>query len=168
MQWVTLGRLGAPYGVRGWSHVESFTDPPQRLLEYPQWMLRLASGERISRHMEQGRPHGGHLVVKLKEVPGRDAAAALAGAAIEVQRDWLPPPAPREYYRADLEGYAVRNLEGATLGTVSHFVDAPAGAVLVARDSAGREHWILAQPRHLRRVDTAARVVEVDWPVDQD
>src|SRR4029077_15849724 len=44
--WVELGRLGAPYGVKGWVHVESYTDPPERLLEHREWVLRLSSGAR--------------------------------------------------------------------------------------------------------------------------
>ena len=28
MEWVELGRIGAPYGVKGWMHIDSFTDPP--------------------------------------------------------------------------------------------------------------------------------------------
>ncbi len=39
-----LGRIGAPFGVKGWLHVDSYTDPPEALLEYREWALRL--GER--------------------------------------------------------------------------------------------------------------------------
>jgi ribosomal 30S subunit maturation factor RimM len=60
----------------------------------------------------------------------------------------------------------VRNLEGADLGVVSHFVDAPTGAVMVTREAGGREHWVLAAPRHLLRVDLAASVIVVDWPAE--
>jgi len=61
---------------------------------------------------------------------------------------------------------SVRNLEGVPLGVVSHFVDAPAGAVMVVKEPDGREHWVLALPKHLRRVDIASRNVVVDWPVE--
>lgn len=163
---IELGRLGAPYGVKGWIHVDSYTDPPGRLLEYREWVLRLRSGERITRRLSAGRGHGEGLVAQLEGVSGRDGAAALVGAVIEVERSALPPPAEREYYRADLVGMSVRNLEGASLGVVSHFVDAPAGVVMVTRQADGREHWVLALPKHLRRVDLAARTVEVDWPAE--
>jgi 16S rRNA processing protein RimM len=163
---IDLGRLGAPYGIKGWIHVESYTDPPQRLLEYGEWVLRLASGERISRRLTAGRAHGKGLVAQLDGVAGRDGAAALTGAVIEVERAALPPTAEREYYRVDLVGMSVRNLEGVPLGVVSHFVDAPAGAVMVVKEPDGREHWVLALPKHLRRVDIASRSVVVDWPVE--
>jgi 16S rRNA processing protein RimM len=164
--WVEMGRIGAPYGVKGWVHVDSHTDPPQRLLEYREWVLRLASGERSRRRVLAGRTHARALVAWLEGVAGRDEAAALVGAVVEIERTALPEPPERQYYRADLVGFAVRNLEGADLGCVSHFVDAPSGALMVTREPQGREHWVPAAPRHLRRVDLAAREILVDWPAE--
>jgi len=161
-----MGRLGAPYGIRGWIHVESHTDPPEGLLNYREWVLRLANGERLTLGVADGRPHGGGLVVQLAGVDDRNAAARLTGGIVEVQREALPPPGEHQYYRADLVGCRVRNLEGAELGEVSHFVDAPRGALMVVRTADGREHWILASPVHLRQVDLAGRRVVVDWPAE--
>ncbi len=164
--WVELGRLGAPFGLQGWIHVESHTDPPQGLLEYRQWVLRLANGERLTRRVAAARAHSDGLVAHLEGVSDREAAAALTGAVIEVDRAALPPPGEREYYRADLVGCSVRNLEGAPLGTVSHFVDMPRGAVMVTQAADGRQHWVPAAPKHLRKVDLAAREIVVDWPAE--
>ncbi|MBV9696248.1 MAG: 16S rRNA processing protein RimM [Gammaproteobacteria bacterium] len=165
MAWVELGRLGRPYGVRGWLHVVSHTEPPERLLEYPQWSLELASGARVTRRPLEGRAHGRGLVARLDGVADRDAAQALTGARVLAERSALPAPAANEYYRADLVGCEVVNLEGQPLGTVSHFVDAPAGTVMVVKGGAG-EHWVLADRAHLRGVDLAGRRVVVDWPAE--
>jgi 16S rRNA processing protein RimM len=164
--WIEIGRLGAPYGTRGWLHVDSFTDPPEGLLKYREWTLRLASGERVTRRIAAGRTHGRGLVAQLEGLENPESAAALTGAVIEIERAALPPAGTHEYYRADLEGLAVRNLEGVALGTVSHFVDAPAGAVMVTKEPDGREHWVLASPKHLRTIDLAARLIVVDWPAE--
>ena len=164
MAWIEIGRLGAPYGTKGWLHVDSYTDPPDGLLKYREWALRLASGERVTRRVASGRGHGRGLVAQLEGVASREGAAALTGAVVEVERATLPPAGEHQYYRADLVGLAVRNLEGVALGTVSHFVDAPAGAVMVTREPGGREHWVLASPKHLRNVDLSQGLVVVDWP----
>jgi 16S rRNA processing protein RimM len=166
VEWVELGRIKAPFGVRGWLHIESHTDPPEGLLKYREWALRRAGGERLTAQVLEGRRHAAGLVAHLRGVDDRGAAAALTGAAIEIERSQLPHLAEREFYRADLLGLRVRNLEGARLGAVSHFVDAPAGAVMVVREEAGREHWIPASPPHLRRVDLAAGEILVDWPAE--
>lgn len=158
--------MGAPFGVKGWVHVDSYTDPPEGLLKYTHWVLRLPSGKRVTREVAEGHPHGNRLVARLDAVEDRDAAAALTGAAIEVSRADLPPAGKRQYYRADLIGLAVCNLEGAQLGTVAHFVEAPTGPLMVVKDASGREHWVLATPQHLHKVDLDRSLIVVDWPVE--
>jgi 16S rRNA processing protein RimM len=166
VDWIELGRVGAPFGIKGWLHVESHTDPAAGLLGYRQWVLRLASGARLTRRLIEGRQHGAGLVAHLEGLDDRANAAALTGAVIEVERAALPRLAEREYYRTDLVGLRVRNLEGADLGSVSHFVDAPGGALMVTRDAQGRERWLRAAPPHLQQVDVAAREILVDWPAE--
>jgi 16S rRNA processing protein RimM len=166
VEWIELGRIRAPFGIKGWLHVESHTDPPERLLGYREWRLRLRSGERLRRQVTEGRRHAGGLVAHLDGVDDRGEAGALTGAVIEVERRALPPLAEREYYRADLLGLRVRNLEGVQLGTVSYFVDAPAGVLMVSREESGHEYWVPAAPPHLQRVDLAAGEILVDWPAE--
>ena len=168
VRWVELGRIGAPFGVKGWMHVDSYTDPPEGLLEYPQWVLRVGSGERITRRLAEGHPQGDRLVARLEGVEDRDAASVLTGAVIEVQRTDMPPPGKRQYYQADLVGLEVRNLEGVQLGHVTQFVEAPTGSVMVVKDAEGREHWVLATPEYLRKVELEAGRILVDWPLESD
>ncbi|MGH8181931.1 MAG: ribosome maturation factor RimM [Steroidobacteraceae bacterium] len=168
VRWVELGRIGAPFGLAGWVHVSSFTEPLEALLEYREWALRAEGGERNRHRVVEGRVQGERLVVHLEGIGNRDAAALLTGAWIEVERTELPPTGDREYYRADLIGFEVHNLEGALLGRVAYFIDAPAGAVMVVgdREASRTEHWVLADRAHLRRVDLAAGRILVDWPVE--
>lgn len=158
--------MGAPFGVRGWTHVDSYTDPPEGLLKYPQWVLRFPSGARVTRRVAEGQTHGERLVARLENIEDRDAAAQLTGAVIEVSRAELPPAGKRQYYRADLVGLVVRNLEDKLLGNVAHFVEAPTAPVMVVKNAEGREHWVLATTRHLRRVDLDKGLIVVDWPVE--
>lgn len=160
--WVELGRIGGPFGVAGWLRVQSFTEPVEGLLRFECWSLRDASDRRSEHRLIEGRRQGKGLIVRLEGVEGRTAAEALRGASVEVARRKLPPAGERQFYRADLVGLEVSNLEGEALGVVQHFVDAPAGALMVVRGE--REHWIPAAPRHLRSVDLGARRIVVDWP----
>ncbi|MGH8277849.1 MAG: ribosome maturation factor RimM, partial [Steroidobacteraceae bacterium] len=80
MAWIELGRLGAPFGIKGWVHVVSYTDPPERLLRHRDWPLRLATGERVTRRLTSGRGHGSGLVAQLEGVDDRESATALTGA----------------------------------------------------------------------------------------
>ena len=100
----------------------------------------------------------------MEGVSDRNAAALLRGAMIEVRRSELPPPGRREYYRADLVGCVVRNLEGVELGKLDHFVDGAASAMMVVVGT--DEYWIPAIPQYLRKVDLDGRALSVDWPAD--
>jgi 16S rRNA processing protein RimM len=164
MGWIELGRIGAPWGVKGWVHIDTYTDPPEGLLEYRQWVLRLGTGERVTRRLAEGRPHSDRLVARLEGIEDRDRAAALTGAVIEVDRAELPPTGDREYYRADLIGLKVTNLESVGLGSVGYFADTPTGPMMVVQGE--REYWVLATPKHLRKVDLAAGLILVDWPAE--
>ncbi len=163
-RWIELGRIGGPFGVQGWLRVQSFTDPPEGLLKFARWSLRIGPRERAQRRLLEGRGQGKGLVVRLEGVSDREAAAALRGASIEIARSELPPPGRRQFYQADLIGLAVRNLEGVELGVVSHFIEAPASPVMVVQG--GAQRWIPAVPRHLRQVDLDAGWIVVDWPAE--
>jgi 16S rRNA processing protein RimM len=158
-----LGRIGAPYGIKGWVHVQSFTNPPEKLLKYRSWSL-MARGEVSAHTVVEGRLQGNGVVARLEGIEDRDKAARLQGSIISVARSALPKLRKREFYQADLIGLSVANLEGAALGEVSHFVETPGGDVMVVRGEAGREHWVPATKEHLSKVDLAAGTVVVDWP----
>lgn len=163
--WLEVGRIGSPYGVKGWMHVESYTTPPDRLLDFREWALRGAAGAPVMRRLAEARKHGDGLIARLEGTEDRDAAALLQGALIEVERSELPPLKAREFYQADLIGLEVANLEGVSLGVVRHFVETPGGTTMVVQQG-GREHWVPATPQHLSKVDLAAGTVVVDWPTE--
>ena len=164
-EWLELGRIRGPYGVKGWVHVESYTDPPDRLLDYREWRVLHASGEQFV--PQEARTHGSGIVAKFEGVEDRDRAAKLAGAVISVARGLLPKLGEREFYEADLIGLRVRNREGVELGVLQHFVATPGGSLMVIA-GVGRETWVPAVPQHLTKVDMKARLIEVDWPVEYD
>jgi 16S rRNA processing protein RimM len=163
-----LGRIGSPYGIKGWVHVQSFTDPPERLLKYRDWIVTIARAEPVLMRVAEGRPQGAGLVARFDGIDDRDRAARLQGAVIQVARSALPKLKKREFYQADLVGLAVSNVEGAALGTVAHFVETPGGSVMVVREASGKERWVPATRERLRKVDIAAGQITVEWPAELD
>jgi 16S rRNA processing protein RimM len=159
---IELGIVGAPFGVRGWVKLRSYTEPPDRLLEHRSLQLCIGGVWRAYRIETSGRS-GGQLTVKLIGVEDRDEAQKLRGAAVGVPRSELPERSDKDFYRADLIGCEVVNLKGVRLGVVQHFVEIPAHALMVVRGD--QEYWVPAVPQHLRRVDLQARRVIVDWDV---
>ena len=159
---VKLGRVLGAHGVRGWLKIQSYTDPPQNLLQHPVWTLCDIEGRTSTHKVADAEFDGRWLRARFEGIEDRDAAELLRGQDIEVARASLPPTAEREYYRDDLLGFRVCNRAGVELGQVSHFVDAPAAPVMVVVGV--REFWIPAIPRYLRRVNLGQREIEVDWP----
>ena len=184
---IELGVVGAPFGVRGWVKLRSFTDPPDRLLQHRSVQLRVG-GSWVAYKIEASGRSGGQLTAKLSGINDRDQAGGLRGAQIGVPRAELPQRDAKDFYRADLIGCEVVNLAGRYLGKVQHFVETPAQVLMVVRggdaapgepaasgepaapgekESRGvageREYWVPAVPLHLRRVDLQARRVVVDW-----
>lgn len=159
---MTLGQIAKAQGIRGWLLVRSFTDPPEALLEYEQWLVVSPAGVTRPVRLEEGALYRDRLRVRLDGVSDRDEAQALSGWWVQVARSSMPALGEREHYRDDLLGFEVRNVEGAMLGRISHFVDLPAGAVMVVRGA--QEYWIPAAPQHLLKVDAAQRMVSVNWP----
>ena len=165
---VEVGRLGAAHGVRGWLRVQSFTDPPQRLFEWRNWLVQSAGSDKpgAAREMklQEARPQGNGWIAKLEGVDERDGAARLTGQMILVERELLPPAEGREHYRDDLVGFEVKNVEGVLLGAIDHYIDTPGNAVMVVKGE--REYLVPVTREHLRSVDKDARALIVDWPED--
>lgn len=161
---VTLGRVLGPWGVKGWVKVLSYTEPRENIVEFPDWIL-CRGEERWIERLEQGRRHGANVVAKLESVADRDAAAALKGARIAVERASLAPCEDGEYYWTDLEGLRVVASTGRELGRIDHLFGTGANDVMVVRGDRERLIPYIAD-QVVREVDLAAGVVVVDWDPD--
>jgi 16S rRNA processing protein RimM len=161
---VTLGRISGVFGVQGWVKVFSYTEPRDNVVRFGRWTLRGPGGEREV-EVESGRQQGAQVVAKLAGIDDRDAAHALIGTEIVVERARLPQCAAGEYYWADLEGLEVRTPAGELLGTVDHLLATGVHDVLVLKGS--RERLIpFVLDKVIRTVDLAAGVIVADWSAD--
>lgn len=158
-----MGRVVAPYGIKGWIRIQPFTQEFGGLLDYAQWQVGREGAWRQLK-VESARVHGSAVVAKLEGVADRDQAAALQGLRIAVPRDAFPEPADGEYYWTDLIGLRVVNAEGIDLGTVVRVFDTGANDVLVLEGD--RERLLPFTGQVIRRVDCGAGTISVDWGVD--
>jgi 16S rRNA processing protein RimM len=167
---VVLGRVLAPYGVKGWLRVRPYTAARDALLAHPVWRVRLP-GQSAWREVAlvAGKVHADAVVAQLADVGTREAALGLRGAEIGVPRGELPEPAADEVYLGDLVGFDVVNRAGAALGRVVAVEDFGAHPVLRVRpagSAARSERLIPLVPAHVDLVDLAARRIDVDWGED--
>jgi 16S rRNA processing protein RimM len=161
---VLVGRIVGVFGVAGAVKLHSFTEPRENIFSYRPWLVRLGNETRaIDR--AKGKVQGKGMVATLPGVDDRDAAAALMGAEIYVQRSALPQAAPGEVYWSDLEGLRVSTVEGRELGVVSHLFATGANDVLVVKGE--RERLVpFIRDSVVREIDLAAGTIVVDWDPD--
>ena len=160
---VVLGRIGAPFGVQGWVKVNSYTDPPEGIADYGSWEL-VRAGHTERRTVLEWKRAGRAVAVRLEGVGSREAAQALTGCEVQVDRSELEPTAPGEYYWHDLMGLEAVNREGVPLGRVSEVLDLPAHPVLVLRGE--RERLVPLVPERVLAVDLEAGRLTLDWHPD--
>lgn len=171
---IVLGRILAPYGVRGWLKVKPFGDDPDAWREMPQWWLGASAegdeGKDWQPHaVEAFRPHASGWIVKLAGVDDRTAAEKLEGRFIAAPREALPRTEASEYYWADLIGLAVMTEKGESLGKVDSLMETGAHAVLVVKDSSSgeaRERLLPFVDEVIKSVDVAGGSIRVAWERD--
>ena len=160
---VIMGRVAAPYAVRGWIKVQPYTEHVDNLLDYPVWRLG-KNGAWTPYEVQEAKIHGQSLVARLAGVDGRDAAERLSGLDVAVGRDELPPAEDNEYYWDELVGLTVVNTAGETLGTVDGLLET--GAHDVLKVAGERERLIPFVAEIVREVDTATGRIVVEWGSD--
>jgi 16S rRNA processing protein RimM len=158
---VAVGRVSGLFGVRGWVKVYSYTDPRENVVGYSPWCLVL-DGQRRQVRVLAGRAHGDSVVALIEGVQDRDAAAALIGSEIEVDRAVLGKAARQQFYWTDLQGMKVETLTGEVLGTVDHLFETGANDVMVVVGE--RRHLVpFLYGRVVTGVDMDQRVITIDW-----
>ncbi len=129
---ITLGKVGAVYGIKGWLRIHSFTDEPDAILDYFPWSLKLGNNTRTV-DITDWRKHNKGLIVKVGGIDDRDNAQALVGSEILINESTLPTLSQGDYYWRDLIGMAVITTKGYDLGVVSDMLETGANDVLVVK-----------------------------------
>jgi 16S rRNA processing protein RimM len=138
--YLVVGRIGRPHGLKGEVAVEPRTDEPDR---------RFAAGARL--HTRRDRPgskpaattavtvvgtrwHSGRLLVTFEEIADRTAAEEARGTMLVVPVDpGETPEDPEEFYDHQLVGLRVVAPSGEQLGVLTEIVHGAAQDLLVVR-----------------------------------
>ena len=163
---LVVGRVVKAHGVTGELVVEVRTDDPDS---------RFAVGSTLRgkpRHgaareytVDSVRDHGGRLLVRLAGIDDRDAADAMRGVVFVIDSAELPPiDDPDEFYDHQLEGLAVRTVDGRDVGTVTEVLHTAAGELLAIRRDDGGEVLVPFVTAIVTSVSLADRLIEIDPP----
>jgi 16S rRNA processing protein RimM len=139
---LVVGRVAKAHGITGEVVVDVRTDDPEQRFAVGATLRGKASGGGAERAftVETVRAHGGRLLVRLAGIADRNAADALRGTLFLVDAADLPPiDDPDEFYDHQLEGLAVRTVDGLDLGVVAEVLHTSAGELLAVTRVDGAE-----------------------------
>lgn len=125
-QFIAIGRVVAPWGVRGEMKVEVMTDFPDRFS--PQEEVYI---EGCPMTIEKSRWHKGKVILKLATIDSVEAAQGLRGRFLEVTQAKLRPLPEDQYYRFQLLGLDVLTTEGELLGQIARILPTGSNDVYV-------------------------------------
>lgn len=168
-EWVEIGIVGAPHGLRG--ELRFFAHNPESPLfeALPLEGVRLvADGVTRMTRVLSLRGGGRGFIVRLEGVNGRDGAASLTHARLQIERTRFPA-AEDGYHVFELEGLRAIDPDGAEVGRVRTVADHGAGDILVLDTPRGELLLPFAEP-WVGEIRVEEGTVEVDpalW-LDED
>jgi len=172
---VAVGRVLRPHGLRGEVVVEVLTEAPRRFDPGSSLLLvregrpevtLVVAGRRAA--SAPGRPGGGArtrqatVLVRFAGIGDREAAAALRGGWLEIERSLVPPAPAGTYYRFELLGCRCSD-GGEDLGEVVEVVEDGGGLLLIVADGR-REVPVPFVARFLRAVDVEHGRIDLELP----
>lgn len=163
---VLLGVVAGAHGIRGEVVVRSFTADPADIAAYGP--LGDATGTRLVK-LRVLRLTAKGVIARIEGVSDRNAAEALKGLELYIDRAALPPADEDEYYHADLIGMTVIDTDGQDIGTVIAIQNYGAGDLLEYRLAGQKRTELLPfSSAFVPSVDLAARRVTIAPPPPDD
>jgi len=163
---ITIAKVGAPFGVRGWLKIQTFTENVESAMHYQPWLVADSEGNFSPLAIEQVECKHGRLLVKLVGIETPEAARLYTGRMLNVPRSALPKLKQDEYYWSDLKGLTVIDHHGIVLGTVSSLLETGSNDVLIV--AGAKQIAIPYLPgKVVKSVSLEKQEIHVEWePID--
>jgi 16S rRNA processing protein RimM len=163
-KFIVMGRVLAPFGIKGWVKVENYSDSLESLLPGRDWWLG-RDGEWEKVQVAGTERHGSRMVARFEGCDSPESAVAYRGREIALTRDSLPPVAQDEFYQADLIGLEVRNMQDEPLGRLTELFSNGAHEIMRVAGAEG-ERLLPYIPQVVQEIDIGAGRIRVDWGKD--
>jgi 16S rRNA processing protein RimM len=120
-EWATIGKVVAPFGIRGELKILSLTDNPRRYAE----LETIHLGPDHIRYQVKGvRPYKGEMVVlTLAGIEDVNMAETLRNLELAIPLSELAKLPPDSYYQHDIVGLQVITLDGRIVGKKGYYGD---------------------------------------------
>ncbi len=152
-----MGRINAPWGLRGHVKVTPLTSNPDRFRVGATVTVKGRPVRILDIETPQGFP-----CVRLEGYPDRTAVESLRGELIEISANDLGTLPDDEFYIHDLVGMTVVTTAGDEVGRLIDVLTTGANDVYLVRRPEGREVLIPALNSIVVQVDVAAKRMVID------
>ncbi len=159
---VLLGSFANAHGIRGEVQVRTYTGAPESIASYGP--LSDKAGRRTFK-LRVVRVTDKGIIARVEGVSDRNAAEALKGIELYVERAKLPAADEGEYYHADLIGLRAVSPEGEEIGKIIAVANFGAGDLLEVLLAGGTAtEYVPFSDACVPSVDIAAGVATVVMP----
>ena len=160
-EWVTIGKIVAPFGLRGELKVRTFTDIPNRFVTLD--AIYLSPGY-VSYTIEGVRPYKGEdmVLLKLRGIDDATAAEEVRGGELCVPLSALPQLPPDSYYQHDIIGLQVFNLDGTVIGVIDDIMPTGGNDVYIIKAPDGKQILVPAIKDVVKQIDLVRHVMYID------
>ena len=165
--WVCVGSLGAPHGVKGDIKVRSFTEDKDSLAKFDELYL---GDEHACVKLVYKFSNKDGFVARVGGIDTREQAIEAKGKQFFIKREQLPETSGDDFYIADLIGLKAINPTGERIGIIKAVLNFGAGDVLEltltqTRKTIGREPMIPFKKQFVPEVEIEKGFVVVDLEV---
>lgn len=157
---VVIGKIVAPHGVRGDLRILPQTDNPEQFLDLE--YLLLPGGGHLT--IERARFHKNMVLISAAEVKSMEAAEALRGQTVSINREDLPELGQGRYYVNDLIGIPVFDETGKQLGTFKDALRTGSADAYVIAVPGGEDILIAAISANVKEINLTERRIIVHLP----
>ncbi len=164
--WVLVGSVGKPHGIKGWVKINSYTEPTSNILLYQPWYLTAPDKEEPYQiEIQQQQIQDRRLLVQFENYQTPESARLLTNHKIYVERNRFSPLNSREYYWTDLEGLKVYNCENIYLGVINTLLATGSNDVLIVE---GEKRVLIPflLDQTIKSIDLDKQIMVVDWDPD--
>lgn len=134
IEFLAIGRVVRPHGVRGELLVDSLTDFPEHLAEVETVYLGDAA---VPHTLAGARVHRNQLLLLLADCANRDCAEQYRKQLVQIKTEAAAPLPPGRYYHHQLIGCRVFSDDGEDLGELTDILETGANDVYVVATPTG-------------------------------
>ncbi len=159
-EWATIGKIVAPFGIRGELKVFSLSDIPDRFAQLDSVFV---GPEYTPRKITAVRPYKGDmLILKFVGIDDATTAETLRNFDLSIPLDKLAKLPPNSYYQHDILGLHVAILNGREIGTIIEIIETGSNDVYVVKGGDGKQILLPAIKDVVKQIDLIRQMMYIE------